>query len=228
MLSGAASPERGRAAMASLHRRLVHTDSRLVQLLDPPFDTSTPSPGYIEGYVPGVRENGGQYTHAAMWATMAFAELGDADRAWELFGLLDPVSHGASAEAVATYQVEPYVVAGDVYAFAPHAGRGGWTWYTGSAGWMVQLVVESLLGLRRSGNQLRLQPLLPRDWDGFVVHYRFGGSTYDITCRRTDSGTTRLTVDGVESADGSIDLQDDKKNHAVVLEVRREPILATA
>jgi len=220
VLSGAASPERARTAMASLHRRLVHADTRIVQLLDPPFDTSQPSPGYIQGYVPGVRENGGQYTHAAVWATLAFAALGDADRAWELFAMLDPVHHGAEPAGIATYKVEPYVVAGDVYAFAPHTGRGGWTWYTGAAGWMYQLLVESLLGLRRSGNQLRLRPLLRRDWNAFDMRYRFGESTYDITCRRAGSAAAaRVTVDGVVAVDGSITLQGDGKTRAVVADV---------
>jgi len=118
----------------------------LIQLLDPPFDKSTLNPGYIKGYVPGVRENGGQYTHAAIWTVMAFAALGDSRRAWELFGLINPVNHAKSAQAIGVYKVEPYVVAADVYAVAPHTGRGGWTWYTGSAGWMYRLIVESLLG----------------------------------------------------------------------------------
>ena len=160
VLSGAAPADRARRAMASLDQHLVQRDMRLVQLLAPPFDTSKPSPGYIQGYLPGVRENGGQYTHAAMWAAMAFAALGDSDRAWEVFALLNPVSHARDAAQVASYQVEPYVVAGDVYANVAHVGRGGWAWYTGSAGWMYQLVVESLLGLQRNGKQLRLRPLL--------------------------------------------------------------------
>ena len=224
VLSGAAPPERACEAMASLHRRLVHADTRIVQLLDPPFDVSQPSPGYIQGYVPGVRENGGQYTHAAVWATLAFAALGDAERAWELFGLLCPASHAADEAAVAIYKVEPYVVAGDVYAFAPHAGRGGWTWYTGSAGWMYQLLVESLLGLQRRGNQLRVEPLVPLDWDAFELRYRFRSSTYQIACRRAASAAdTSVTVDGASSADGSITLQDDGLTHAVVVAVWREP-----
>ena len=223
VLSGAAPPERARSAMASLHRRLVHADTRIVQLLDPPFDTSQPSPGYIQGYVPGVRENGGQYTHAAVWAALAFAALGDADRAWELFRLLDPVRHAAQAAGVATYKVEPYVVAGDVYAFAPHAGRGGWSWYTGSAGWMYQLLIESLLGLRRSGNQLRIHPLLPRNWSAFEMHYRFAEATYEITCRRAGSAASAgVTVDGVAAVDGFIALQDERKTHAVVVDVWRD------
>ncbi|HEY2187357.1 MAG TPA: cyclic beta 1-2 glucan synthetase, partial [Caldimonas sp.] len=176
VLSAAASPERAAAAMDSLHRHLVRPEARVVQLLDPPFDVSDPWPGYIQGYVPGVRENGGQYTHGAIWAALAFVTLGDRQRAWQLFDLLDPVRHGDSAARIAIYKTEPYVMAGDVYAIAPHAGRGGWTWYTGSAGWMYQLIVEGLLGLKRAGSRLALSPLLPDDWDGFELRYRFGAT----------------------------------------------------
>lgn len=221
VLCGAAPAERARRAMDSVYSHLVHQDTRLVQLLDPPFDVSQPSPGYIEGYVPGVRENGGQYTHAAMWATLAFAALGDADRAWELFALLAPMHHGESAADIATYMVEPYVVAGDVYAFAPHAGRGGWTWYTGSAGWMYQLLVESLLGLERRGNQLRVRPLFPKDWQAFEMRYRFGGSTYEITCLQVSAiGADPVQVDGVAVPDGRIALIDDGETHAVSVAVQ--------
>jgi len=222
VLSGAAPSDRAQRAMASLDERLVHRDTRLVQLLDPPFDISKPSPGYIQGYVPGVRENGGQYTHAAVWAAMAFAALGDAKRAWELIALLNPVNHADDAGQVATYQVEPYVVAGDVYAFAPHAGRGGWTWYTGSAGWMYQLVVESLLGLQKSGNQLRVYPLLPKTWTTFNMNYRFGTSTFSITCLEAEAGTAaNVVVDGIETAGDTLMLIDDGRTHVVVVTVAR-------
>jgi cyclic beta-1,2-glucan synthetase len=224
VLSGAASSVRASAAMTSLYNRLVHPDTRVVQLLDPPFDTSVPSPGYIQGYVRGVRENGGQYTHAAVWAALAFAALGDSDRAWELFELLNPVGHALDDAAVATYKVEPYVVAADIYAFFPHAGRGGWTWYTGSAGWMYQLLVESLLGFRRKGNQFRMDPLLPRDWDQFDMRLDFGESTYKITCQRAASAANaRVTVDGVVASDGWVSIQSDGNTHAVVVDVWREP-----
>ena len=226
VLSGAAPAERARTAMASVHRQLVHVDRRLVQLLDPPFDTSRPSPGYIQGYVPGVRENGGQYTHAAVWAGMAFAALGDADRAWEIFRLLAPIHHGDSADAVATYRIEPYVVAGDVYDSAQHAGRGGWSWYTGSAGWMYQWLVESLLGIERLGDRLRVRPLLPTGWPGFEMDYRFGRSTYRIACRAVAAGdAAKLSVDGVESADGWIALINDGGVRRVAVSVAREPRL---
>ncbi|MEO8858219.1 MAG: hypothetical protein ABI343_14655 [Burkholderiaceae bacterium] len=222
-LSGAAPPRRAEAAMDSVYQRLVHADTRLVQLLDPPFDKSDPSPGYIQGYVPGVRENGGQYTHAAVWSAMAFAALGDADRAWELFGMLAPVGHGASASGIAVYKVEPYVVAGDVYAFDPHAGRGGWSWYTGSAGWMYQLLVESLLGLSRKASALQVRPLIPRDWDGFEIGYRFGATRYDIHCHKAASqAQARVTLDGAELPDGTIPLRDDGGPHAVSVAVWRD------
>lgn len=229
VLSGAAPANRARMAMDSVDRLLVNRNTRLVQLLDPPFDTSKPSPGYIAGYVPGVRENGGQYTHAAVWATLAFAALGDADRAWELFGMLNPLQHTSNAAEVAVYQVEPYVVAGDVYAFPPHAGRGGWAWYTGSAGWMYQLLIESLLGLQRSGNLLRVRPLLPRDWQGFDIQYRLGKSTYEIACRgATTFGAATVTVDGVIARDGWLTLIDDGKTHTVIVDVQRssQPLAA--
>ena len=227
VLSGAAPAKRARTAMASAHRQLVHVDRRLVQLLDPPFDTSRPSPGYIQGYVPGVRENGGQYTHAAVWAGIAFAALGNADRSWELFGLLAPIHHGASADAVATYRIEPYVVAGDVYDSAQHAGCGGWSWYTGSAGWMYQWLVESLLGIERRGERLRVRPLLPKAWPGFEMNYRFGRSTYQIACRAVDPGNAaKVSVDGIESPDGWIALVDDGGVRRVAVDVARASGLA--
>ncbi|MET0330479.1 MAG: glucoamylase family protein, partial [Dyella sp.] len=158
VLSGAAPISRQRQAMASLNRHLVRRDLKLVQLLDPPFDQSAMDPGYIKGYVPGVRENGGQYTHAAVWAAMAFARLGDSAHAWELAAMINPLNHANDAEGVATYKVEPYVMAADVYGVAPHGGRGGWSWYTGSAGWMYRLLVESLLGLTVRGETLTFHP----------------------------------------------------------------------
>ncbi|MDQ2778614.1 MAG: cyclic beta 1-2 glucan synthetase, partial [Pseudomonadota bacterium] len=194
VLSGAAPAERGRAAMAAVDAHLVQREMRLVKLLAPPFDTSQPSPGYIQGYVPGVRENGGQYTHAAVWAAMAFAALGDAQRAWELFALLNPLSHGGDAASLATYRVEPYVMAGDVYANPTHAGRGGWTWYTGSAGWMSQFIVESLLGVQRRGDQLRVRPLMPPQWQGFDLQVRCGAARYDISCRRVEAAGAASVV----------------------------------
>jgi cellobiose phosphorylase len=215
VLSGAGDPERSRQAMASLHARLVRPDAALVQLLDPPFDSTAQDPGYIRGYLPGVRENGGQYTHAALWATMAFAKLGDTATAWQLLDLINPVNHGRDAAGIATYKVEPYVVAADVYAVSPHEGRGGWSWYTGSAGWMYRLIVESLLGLQRSGSQLRLAPCMPAHWPEYRMHYRFGAATWRIRVRPGGDAGPTLVVDGVDTPGLVIDLVDDGRFHDV-------------
>ena len=217
VLSGAGDSARVRVAMAALDARLVRRDQGLIQLLDPPFDTSPLNPGYIKGYVPGVRENGGQYTHAAIWAAMAFAALGDRQRAWELFAMINPVNHARSPEAVAIYKVEPYVVAADVYAVAPHTGRGGWTWYTGSAGWLYRLIVESLLGLRLEVDTLHFAPCLPEDWRGFKLRYRYRETTYVIAVTQTAgaTGEMRVTVDGVDQPDPVIPLVDDRREHRV-------------
>src|SRR5690606_5773857 len=205
---GAGDPARCTSAMDALDEHLVRREARLVQLLDPPFDDPDPNPGYIAGYVPGVRENGGQYTHAAIWAAMAFAELGDVRRAWELFRLICPVNHGATPEAVAVYRAEPYVVAADVYAVPPHVGRGGWSWYTGSAGWMYRLIVEALLGLRvEGGARLRLEPRIPDDWDGFEMQYRHRETPYRIRVRVVDAGTEPvLRVDDLVRENGEVEL----------------------
>ena len=223
VLSGAASSERARQAMQSVYDRLVRHDARIIELLAPPFNTSTPSPGYIAGYVPGVRENGGQYTHGATWTGMAFAKLGQVERAWEAFSMLDPTRHGDSAQHIARYETEPYVMAGDVYALAPHVGRGGWSWYTGSAGWMYQLLVESLLGLRRNGERLSLQPLIPAAWSHFEIRYRYKSATYEITVQVAASGADAgLRIDGVACSDDHVRLVDDGLTHAVIISVQRD------
>lgn len=221
VLSGAGDPDHSRQAMEALNERLVRRKDRLIQLLDPPFDKSALEPGYIKGYVPGVRENGGQYTHAAIWAAMAFARLGDNRRAWELFDLINPVNHARSPEETDIYKVEPYVVAADVYAVAPHTGRGGWTWYTGSAAWMYRLIVESLLGLKLEGNTLRFTPCLPGDWQEFTMRYRYRETLYRIRVRHTQTATggMQVTVDGMSQDDLSIDLIDDHQEHAVEVQM---------
>ena len=221
VLSGAGDPERSSKGMEALNERLVRREYGLIQLLDPPFDKSAMNPGYIKGYVPGVRENGGQYTHAAVWATMAFAHMGDNRRAWELFSMINPVNHGKSAEGAAIYKVEPYVVAADVYAVSPHTGRGGWTWYTGSAAWMYRLIVESLLGLKLEEGKLYFTPCIPADWDGFTMHYRYRDTIYHIAVRQTPeySGELSIIVDGVDQPDRAILLIDDRKEHAVEVQI---------
>jgi cellobiose phosphorylase len=223
VLSGAADPERARTAMAAVDKRLVRRDHGLIQLLDPPFDESALNPGYIKGYVPGVRENGGQYTHAAVWTVMAFAAMGDSRRAWELFGLINPVNHASSEAAIAVYKTEPYVVAADVYAVAPHTGRGGWTWYTGSAGWMYRLIVESLLGLKLEVDLLRFAPCLPAEWSSFKLHYRFRETVYHITVLQApaEDGETGVKLDGVEQQEPAIPLLDDRQEHVVEVRIHR-------
>ena len=224
VLSGAGDPVRARQAMQSLDQRLVRRDTAIVQLLDPPFDKSPLNPGYIKGYVPGVRENGGQYTHAAIWAAMAFAELGDAARAWEVFDMINPVNHGRGAESISIYKVEPYVVAADVYAVAPHSGRGGWTWYTGSAGWMYRLVVESLLGLRVEDGRLRIVPVLRADWPSYQLVYRHRSTRYRIEVSATGSPSSPalMLLDGVAMED-SLPLLDDGAEHEVSIRLPGGP-----
>jgi cyclic beta-1,2-glucan synthetase len=223
VISGAADPARARRAMQAVDEKLVRRDAGLVQLFDPPFDRSSLNPGYIKGYIPGVRENGGQYTHGAIWTAMALALQGEDERAWELFHLLNPVGHGATAKNIAVYRVEPYVVAADVYGVPPHLGRGGWTWYTGSAGWMYRLLTETLLGVNREGEQLRLTPRLPQAWPAYKIHYRYRETIYHITLTRLPLETTAtpsLSLDG-QLLDGSLlPLLDDGREHVVALTVR--------
>jgi cyclic beta-1,2-glucan synthetase len=218
VLSGAGDPRRAAHAMDALDRHLVRRDHGIIQLLDPPFDQSALNPGYIKGYVPGVRENGGQYTHAAIWAAMAFAKLGDNQRAWELFSIINPVNHGQSEEAVALYKAEPYVVAADVYGVAPHTGRGGWSWYTGSAGWLYRLMLESLLGITRAGNQLQIKPCMPPAWKGFSLDYRFGKTLYRVNARQGVGDG--ITLDGEKITGHSILLVDDEQEHHVDVDIK--------
>ncbi len=222
VLSGAADPVRVRGAMEQVNQRLVRRGpgigQGIIQLLDPPFDKSGPNPGYIRGYVPGVRENGGQYTHAAIWTAMAFARLGDTERAWELARMINPLQHGSTPEGMARYKVEPYVVTADVYAVAPHVGRGGWSWYTGSSGWMYRLILESLLGLTRTATQLTMAPRMPAEWDHFTLTYRYGAASYVIrVLKSAEAGAPIMTIDGVRQLGMAIDLLDTASIHKVEL-----------
>ena len=217
VLSGAGDPVRGRQAMQAVLEHLVRPDEKLALLFTPPFDKTRRDPGYIKGYVPGIRENGGQYTHGATWTAWAFAALGEADTAESLFRMLNPIYHGESPAKVDTYKVEPYVVAADIYGAAPHTGRGGWTWYTGSAAWLYRLGLEGLLGIRRQGDALRIDPQLPAHWPGFAVDYRFGTSIYHIDVRRTaiTDGAGLRTLDGVALDGPLLPLTDDGFEHLV-------------
>ena len=196
VISGAADPERAARAMAAVEKELIRPASRLALLFAPPFDKTPLDPGYIKGYPPGIRENGGQYTHAALWSLMAFATLGEGDKAAMLFSLLNPVTHTRTRADVHRYKVEPYAVAADVYATPPHVGRGGWTWYTGSAGWMQRAGAESILGLRLHGASLHLDPCIPKAWPGFEATLRHGSASYEIRVENPD-GVCR----GIASAD---------------------------
>ncbi|MCC6823471.1 MAG: hypothetical protein IT579_22325, partial [Verrucomicrobia subdivision 3 bacterium] len=222
VISGAGDSQRSRQAMEAVDQRLVRRKAKLIQLFDPPFDTAALNPGYVKGYIPGVRENGGQYTHGAIWTAMAFALMGEHERAWELFALLNPVHHGATPKQIATYKVEPYVVAADVYAVAPHTGRGGWTWYTGSAGWMYRLLIETLLGVNLEGDQLRLAPRLPKSWKTYKIHYRYRQTVYHITINRRLGdllAAHQLFLDGKELAGETVPLVDDRREHFVEMKV---------
>ena len=222
VLSEAGDPAKAAIAVASAERELVRPADGIALLFAPPFDTDTPlEPGYIKGYPPGIRENGGQYTHGAIWLAMALARMGQGDRAMQLFAMLNPITHAATREAAETYKVEPYVVAADVYAAPGHVGRGGWTWYTGSAGWLYRCGIESLLGIRKTGERLDIRPAIPAAWEGFRARYRFGQTVYEITVERSagkSSAGPTLEIDGraVEPGAG-VPLVDDGCQHHIVV-----------
>jgi cyclic beta-1,2-glucan synthetase len=190
-------------------------------LLTPPFDRMPQDPGYIKGYVPGIRENGGQYTHAAVWTVMAFAALGDGNKAGELFRMLNPINRTTTRAGVQRYKVEPYVLAGDVYAEAPHVGRGGWTWYTGSAGWMYRAGMEWILGFRVRGAILSVDPCIPRGWAGYSMSFRYHSSTYKIKVENpkgVSRGIAKIELDGKPVAGfPNIALVDDGSEHQVLV-----------
>ena len=220
VIAGAGSPARADLAMRALETHLVREDERLILLLTPPFDRGDHDPGYIKGYLPGVRENGAQYTHAALWAVLATAMQGDGDRAFELFQMLNPLTRAANAADMQRYKVEPYVVAADVYTASLHLGRGGWTWYTGSASWMYRVGLEQLLGFTKSGNTLMIHPRVPAAWPGYSLAYRFGATEYEISVvdpAGIQGRGARVQVDGVLQATGAITLVDDGVRHVVVV-----------
>jgi len=218
VLSGSGSLERSTMAMEAAFKRLVNKESRLVQLLDPPFDKGPEDPGYIKGYLPGIRENGGQYTHAAIWMAMAFSKLKDAHKVWELLQYINPINHGRTAAEIEVYKAEPYVVAGDVYTLPPHTGRAGWTWYTGSAGWMYQLIMESLLGLFKEGNILRFNPCLPPEWKIVKLQYLYVDTMYHIQIQQKAffEGIS-VTSDGMLQTHPEVLLVDDTKSHVIAI-----------
>ncbi len=226
VMSGAADHHRQVRSMSSVEEYLIRRGDGLVILFTPPFDKSNLDPGYIKGYVPGVRENGGQYTHAAIWTLIAFTALGDGERAGELFSLLNPINHASTRAGLHKYKVEPYVTVGDVYAVPPHTGRGGWTWYTGSAGWMYRAGLESILGFKRLGNRLRIDPCIPRWWRDYKINYRFGKAVYRIQVENPlgiSHGVSIVELDGVELATEDIVLMDDDQTHKIRVVLGEKP-----
>jgi len=219
VISGGTDAARSKQAMSAVDETLVRRGNGLVLLLTPPFDGTPLEPGYIKGYPPGVRENGGQYTHAAIWSIIAFATQGDGDKAAELFALMNPINHASTPAAAFRYKVEPYVVAGDVYAEPPHVGRGGWTWYTGAAGWMYRAGLEWILGFRLRDTRLLIDPCIPRTWPGFTIAYRHQSARYDVVVenpRGVSRGVSLVELDGVAvTGPASIPLADDDKTHRI-------------
>jgi cyclic beta-1,2-glucan synthetase len=219
VISGASDEQRARQAMESVEERLVRRDERLMLLFSPPFDRTPLDPGYIKGYVPGIRENGGQYTHAAAWAVVAFSMLGEGGKAVEFFNLLSPIHHASSRANLHRYKGEPYAVAADVYSERPHVGRGGWTWYTGAAGWLYRAGLESILGFRKQGSALCMDPCIPRDWKRFEITYRHGGTVYRITVENPKGvcrGVSRVSLDGAQlPGEALVPLSDDGSEHRV-------------
>jgi cyclic beta-1,2-glucan synthetase len=226
VISGAADRNRASHAMAGVEEHLIRRGDGLVMLFTPPFDKGSLDPGYIKGYVPGVRENGGQYTHAALWTVIAYAMLGDGERAWELFALLNPISHASTRSGLHKYRVEPYVAAADVYAVWPHTGRGGWTWYTGSASWMYRAVLESIVGFKLRGDRLAIDPCVPRGWREFEITYRRGSTPYKLLVENPhglNHGVSKIELDGEQLDTPDFPLVDDGKQHVVRITLEPNP-----
>ncbi len=219
MISNAADEQRARQAIESVEEQLVRREDRLMLLFSPPFERTPKDPGYIKGYPPGIRENGGQYTHAAVWSVIAFAMLGEGDKAVEFFDLLSPIQHTSSRAKLHRYGGEPYAVAADVYSEPPHVGRAGWTWYTGASGWLYRAGLEWILGFRKRGSSLGIDPCIPKGWNGFEVTYRYGSSIYRISVENPEGvsrGVCRISVDGRPlSGERLVPLSDDDAEHRV-------------
>lgn len=224
VLSGASDGLRSKTAMEAVERRLIKPDLGLALLFAPPFDKSAQDPGYIKGYPPGIRENGGQYTHAAAWTIMAMARLGDGNKAFDLFSMLNPINHARNRRELLRYKVEPYVVAADIYAAAPHVGRGGWTWYTGSAGWMQRAGLEAILGLQVRGAVLHLAPCVPREWPAYEMTLQYRSATYKITVENSsdphgEGFDLRMDGEHYPARPPRLPLKDDGKLHEVTVKL---------
>jgi cyclic beta-1,2-glucan synthetase len=220
VLSGAANPARAAQAMQAVDTQLIRRDESLALLFAPPFDRTALEPGYIKGYPPGLRENGGQYTHAATWSVIAFAKLGQGDKAAELFSLLNPINHASTRTGLRRYKVEPYVVAADVYSVAPHIGRGGWTWYTGAAGWLYRAGLESILGFQQQGDMLLMNPCIPTHWPRFEVNFKYRSARYEIVVENPHAvscGVLSCVFDNTTLIEALIPLRDDDATHHVMI-----------
>jgi cyclic beta-1,2-glucan synthetase len=222
VMSGVADPERASRAMDCVERELIRGDDGLALLFTPPFDRTDHDPGYIKGYPPGIRENGGQYTHAAAWSVVALARLGQGAKAASLFWMLNPINHARSRSDLRRYKVEPYVAAADVYSATNHVGRGGWTWYTGSAGWLYRAGMEEILGLRLTGSALHLDPCIPETWPGFQITLRRGSTQFDIRVDNPDGvakGIASARIDGTAITERPLrlDLPEDGKSHEILV-----------
>jgi cellobiose phosphorylase len=218
VISGAGDPIRAAKAMNSLENYLVMGYEGIIKLLTPPFNDGILDPGYIKGYLPGIRENGGQYTHAAAWAVAAFAKLGDGNKAWDFFRILNPINHTRTSLESWIYKVEPYVMAADVYGHQPHVGRGGWTWYTGAAGWMYKAGIESILGFNKQGDKLILDPSIPKEWTNYSIKYKYMQTTYEIKVNNPNGISKEVGhvyVDDQLQADNVITLMNDRLAHQV-------------
>jgi cyclic beta-1,2-glucan synthetase len=219
VLSGAGDEGRARMAMDAVARHLIRQEDQLLLLLSPPFDETNLDPGYIKGYPPGIRENGGQYTHAATWSVMALAQLGEGDKSFDLFDLLNPIRHASRRASAYRYKVEPYVVAADVYSAPAHVGRGGWTWYTGAAAWLYRAGLESILGFQKRGSTVQIDPCIPREWKRFEIVYHHGKTVYRIQVENPNAvcrGVSSISLDGTPlPAEAPIPLCDDGIEHRV-------------
>ena len=216
VISKGGDTDRSLAAMQSASKHLVRKEDHIIRLFTPPFDKSEMNPGYIKGYVPGVRENGGQYTHAAIWLVMAFAMIGDRKKTWELLQMINPVNHGTDTTSIEQFKTEPYVIAADVYGVKEHKGRGGWSWYTGSAGWMYQLILEHFIGLKRKGNSLTFAPCIPSEWPSIKISYRYNSTIYNIELIQNAEESllaVKIIKDGNEESGSGILLVDDGTVH---------------
>jgi cyclic beta-1,2-glucan synthetase len=223
VLSGAGDPARAATAMASMETHLIRREERLALLFSPPFDGASPDPGYIEAYPPGIRENGGQYSHAAIWSVLALTRLGEGAKAAALFSMLNPINHTDTPAGAARYKVEPYVVAADVYSAVPHSGRGGWTWYTGAAGWMYRAGVEGILGIRREAAWLIVEPCIPAAWPEFEATVRLGACHYDIRVEALPPGAggAHAVLDGlaIRCHAGGVRVPLDDGTHTLLLRI---------